>query len=213
MTERVPLGVRKRYVGPDSRARADAEFTALSRLASAMPVPAVLDRQPDGAVITEFRAGEHGQDLIDAGHAEQVLTSCGALLRRLHAVDPRVLRPGPHPPTYVVRHGDFGPNNVLVDSHDYTVTALLDWEFCDVAPAIGDIAWCEWIVRMHHPSSMWSLAAFFDAYGEQPPWDERQRAMVDRCRWLEAFAQRREPGGGGVRAWRRRADVTAAWTE
>jgi hypothetical protein len=99
-----------------------------------------------------------------------------------------------------------------LDPHDYTVTALLDWEFCDVAPAIGDIAWCEWIVRMHHPSSTRSLAAFFDAYGQQPRWDERQRAMVDRCHWLEAFAQRWDPGGGGALAWRQRARATAAWT-
>lgn len=212
-TERVPLGVRKSYAGPDSLVRAGAELAALTRLAEVMPVPAVLDRQADGSIVTEFRAGEHGQDLIDAGRAGQVLASCGALLRRLHALDPGLLSPGQHPRTCVVLHGDFGPNNALFDPRDYTVTALLDWEFCGVGPAIGDVAWCEWIVRMHHPAAVDSLAAFFDAYGHRPLWEQRQRAMVERCRWLEAFAQRWDADGDGVRVWQRRARETAAWTE
>jgi Ser/Thr protein kinase RdoA (MazF antagonist) len=112
-----------------------------------------------------------------------------------------------------VRHGDFGPHNTLFDPRDYAVTALLDWEFCDVAPAIGDVAWCEWIVRMHHPTSVASLAAFFDAYGERPRWDERQRAMVDRCRRLEVFARRWDPSGDAVVAWQHRTRVTAGWSE
>ncbi len=212
-TERVSLGVRKLYAGPDSLARSDAELTALTRLAHVMPVPAVLDRRADGSIVTEFRAGEHGQDLIDAGHADQVLASCGALLLRLHALDPSQLLSRRHPSTHVVLHGDFGPNNTLLDPHDYTVTALLDWEFCGVGLAIRDIAWCEWIVRMHHPTAADSLSAFFEAYGKRPPWQERQHAMVERCHWLEAFAHRWDPDGDGVREWQRRTHETAAWRE
>lgn len=212
-TERVPAGVRKSYAGPDSLARAGAELTALTRLAQVMPVPAVLDRPADGSIVTEFLAGEHGQDLIDSGHAGPVLASCGALLRRLHALDPGLLLPGHHPATHVVLHGDFGPNNTLFDPRDYTVTALLDWEFSGVGLAIEDVAWCEWIVRIHHPSAVESLAAFFDAYGQRPSWQQRQRAMIDRCLWLEAFAQRWDADGDGVRVWQQRARVTAAWTE
>jgi aminoglycoside phosphotransferase (APT) family kinase protein len=122
-TELVPLGVRKSYAGPDARARADAELTALTRLAHLVPVPAVVADHADGSIVMEFRSGEHGQDLIEKGHAHQVLASCGALLRRLHALDPRRLLPGLHPSTDVVLHGDFGPNNILFDSSDYTVSA------------------------------------------------------------------------------------------
>lgn len=160
----------------------------------------------------ELRPGHHGQELIDAGHAGQVLASCGALLRRLHGISPRLLVPGDHPPGVVVWHGDFGPNNVPVDPRDYAVTALLDWEFSGIGPAIGDIAWCEWIVRMHHPTSVASLTAFFDAYGEHPPFVERHRVMVERCQWLETFSRRRHPHGDGARLWQQRTRVTAAWT-
>ena len=66
---------------------------------------------------------------------------------------------------------------------------------------------------MHHPMSVGPLTAFFDAYGEHPPWDERQRVMVARCSWLEAFTRRWDPHGEGVREWQERARVTAAWTE
>lgn len=212
-TERVPLGVRKSYRGPDALARARAEFAALTCLADLMPVPAVLQRHTDRSIVTEFRAGAHGQDLIAAGQAEGVLASCGLVLRRLHSLPTSVLSAGAHPPTHVVVHGDFGPNNGLFDPQDCTVAALLDWEFCGVGSAIGDVAWCEWIVRMHHPAAVKSLAAFFDAYGERPSWDERQRAMVDRCRWLEAFERRWDPDGDGVRRWQERRRVTAAFTE
>ena len=213
-TERVPRGVRKSYTGPDARTRADTEFGALTRLADRLPVPVVLDRSPDGSIVTEFRPGEHGQDLIDAGHAAPVLTSCGRLLRQLHSISAGVLVPGKHPANHVVVHGDFGPNNTLFDPEAHTVTALLDWEFAGVGPAIDDVAWCEWIVRMHHPAAVDSLPSFFDAYGERPPWDARQRAMVDRCRALEAFARRWDPPDDeGVRRWQERARATAAFTE
>ncbi len=212
-TQRIPRGVPKCYSGPDSHTRADAEFTALSRLLDVMPVPAVLDREADGSIVMEFRAGQHGQDLIDAGHADQVLASCGALLRRLHGLDPGLLVPGEHPSTHVVLHGDFGPNNVLFDPRDFAVTALLDWEFSGVGPAIVDLAWCEWIVRMHHPTAVGSLTVLFDAYGQLPSWDLRQIVMLERCQFLEDLTRRWDPEGDGARTWEMRARMTAAWTE
>ena len=72
------------------------------------------------------------------------------------------------------------------------MTALLDWEFCGVGPAIGDIAWCEWIVRMQHPNSTRSLAAFFDGYGERPTWDERGGP------WLPVAARSKPSHNDGI---------------
>jgi Phosphotransferase enzyme family len=51
-----------------------------------------------------------------------------------------------------VHHGDFGPNNILLDPATFTVTAVLDWERAGPRPdPVDDLAWCEWIVRIHHP--------------------------------------------------------------
>jgi aminoglycoside phosphotransferase (APT) family kinase protein len=209
-TDRIAGGVRKTYEGPDAQQRSRAEYVALTGLAGRMPVPAVIERQDDAALVIEFVEGAHGQELIDAGHSSEVLTSCGALLRRLHALDPAIV--GSSQSAGVICHGDFGPNNVLLDPAGHNVRALLDWEFSGVGGAIVDIAWCEWIVRMHHPAAVDHLPAFFDAYGARPPWPIRQQAMLDRCRWLEAFA-RRWDADDGVRLWQESARATADWAE
>jgi aminoglycoside phosphotransferase len=208
-TERIPGGVRKTYEGPDAGERARAEYVALTALSGRMPVPAVLEWTGD-ALVVEFVPGVHGQDEIDAGRGREVLASCGALLRRLHDLDPVLV--GSSRSAGVIRHGDFGPNNVLLDPVSHEVTALLDWEWSGVGEAVVDIAWCEWIVRMHHPAAVGELPAFFDTYGVRPPWPSRQQAMLDRCRWLEGLC-RRANAEDGVRLWQDRRRVTAGWTE
>jgi aminoglycoside phosphotransferase (APT) family kinase protein len=200
--------VHKHYEGPDAPTRLAAEFEALSRLAEVMPVPTVIERS-QASLVRSLMVGEHGQDLIDAGRAETVLTGCGELLRRLHQLPPATLQPGST--TGVIRHGDFGPNNVLFDPVTMSVTALLDWEFSGIGDAIDDIAWCEWIVRMHHPAATAALPKFFEAYGCTPAWEKRRSAMVDRCHELEQFCRRWDPDGPGERQWRDRAVRTASW--
>jgi aminoglycoside phosphotransferase (APT) family kinase protein len=206
-TERRADLVHKTYDGPNAHQRCAAELRALTTLEKVLPVPAVISNGP-GALVTAYVAGEHGQDLIDAGRAQEVLTGCGTVLRQLHELDPAILEPGADG---VIRHGDFGPNNVLFDPDTMAVTAVLDWEFSGIGAAIEDIAWCEWIVRMHHPDAVGTLPAFFDAYGSTPPWEQRKRAMLSRCRWLEAFCKRWDPHGVGMRDWHLRAVATASW--
>lgn len=41
------------------------------------------------------------------------------------------------------------PTNADLDSDASAVTAVLDWEWAHPDP-VEDLAWCEWIVRMHH---------------------------------------------------------------
>jgi aminoglycoside phosphotransferase len=191
-------------------ARCANELRAITRLRDVLPVPAVLS-SGSRVLVTAQVAGDHGQDLIDAGRAEEVLTACGALLRRLHDLDPKILGAGVT--DGVLRHGDYGPNNILFEPSTMTVTALLDWEFSGIGSPIEDLAWCEWIVRMHHPDAVAALPAFFRAYGSTPPWDARKRVMLSRCQWLEDFCGRWEPGGAGAHQWRSRAARTASWTQ
>lgn len=210
-TDLTDQGVRKTYAGPDAQRRAHAEYVALSGLVGKVPVPPVIERCADGALVMEFVEGGHGQDLIEAGHAAKVLSACGALLRSLHDVDPRAV--GSSRSAGVLCHGDFGPNNLLLDRTSFAVTALLDWEFSGVGEAIVDIAWCEWIVRMHHPNALACLPAFFDAYGERPLWEMRHKAMLRRCRWLEAFCRRWIDADASLGLWQHRTRTTAAWGE
>lgn len=211
-TRRMPGSVLKTYAGPDSSLRRDNERRVLRALEGRFPVPKILDEGPD-SLLLGFLPGGHGQDLIEAGHAAEVLHSCGLALRTLHSVDASTVFPPGADRGHVLVHGDFGPNNVLLDAETFEVTAILDWEFSARGDAIVDVAWCEWIIRMHHPAAVTSLSAFHQAYGWVPPWPVRQAAMISRCLWLQDFSRRLDPSGGGAALWEDRAMMTARWTE
>ncbi|MEV6636573.1 phosphotransferase [Actinoplanes sp. NPDC051470] len=187
--------VVKRYGGPLASRRAATERDTLLRLAdSGLPVPRVLDSSPL-VLITAHLPGVHGQELIENGHAADVLRSCGETLRRI-------------PPPLV--HGDYGPNNTLYDPSTYAVTAVLDWEFAHEGDQVEDLAWAEWIIRTHHTDEVPALAALFDGYGHRPPWPVRHEHMLAKCRQM--LAQPRLHQSGRDR-WRRNITVTASWTE
>jgi aminoglycoside phosphotransferase len=212
MTKRMPGAVLKTYAGPDSSWRQNNERQALRALEGRYPVPKILDEGPD-SLLLGFLPGGHGQDLVDAGQANEVLNACGLALRALHNIDVSTVFPRSAHRDHVLVHGDFGPNNVLLDAETFEVTAVLDWEFSAPGNAVEDLAWCEWIVRMHHPAAVSSLSAFHRAYGSVPLWPARQAAMVSRCLWLQEFSRRADPAGGGAALWEDRAMVTARWTE
>ncbi|NEE00021.1 phosphotransferase family protein [Phytoactinopolyspora halotolerans] len=207
--------VVKRYEGPDAADRARRERTALRALRCRLPVPDVLNSDGDeGELRMRHVAGIHGQELIDAGEAGAVLRACGALLRGIQEIDVAAVAPdlGPCTGTVLV-HGDFGPNNVLLDPARVAVTAVLDWEWVHGGDAVEDAAWCEWIVRMHHPAHVDALDEFFQAYGTRPAWSRRQDAMVERCRELLQMCHRWDADGAGVQLWRQRLERTTAWVE
>jgi aminoglycoside phosphotransferase (APT) family kinase protein len=192
--------VVKTYAGPGAAARLDREYRALRLVRDRVPVPPVLDRAPHSLTLG-YVAGGHGQDLITAGHAEPVLAACGSVLLDIH-------RAG-------VGHGDFGPQNLLLDPGTFAAVAVLDWEFAAIplADNVADLAWCEWIVRMHHPEHVDALDSLFDRYGTRPPWQRRHAAMLHRCRELLDLAHRWEPDGAGERLWRHRIGVTEGWCD
>ncbi|MFF0726896.1 phosphotransferase family protein [Streptomyces sp. NPDC004134] len=205
--------VRKTYDGPDAALRLDRERALLDGLRDLLPVPPV--REASAAALTLGHvAGVPGQELLDGGRAPAVLAACGEVLRRIHGVAPDVLPEGEPAAGEVLVHGDFGPSNLLLDPGTFAVTAVVDWEFAHRGAAVEDLAWCEWIVRTHHPGQRGALAAFFRAYGgEAPPWPERRAAMLAKCEEMRRFCERWEPGGSGVRLWEERAAATAGWVE
>ncbi|PPS70271.1 aminoglycoside phosphotransferase [Streptomyces sp. 46] len=205
--------VEKTYEGPDAGLRLRREYAWLTRLQGRLPVPPVQETTATTLTLG-FVAGAPGQELLDAGQPEAVLTSCGELLRRIHGIAPSVLPEDARRTDKVLVHGDFGPNNVLLDPETFEVTAVVDWEFAHLGDPVEDLAWCEWIVRTHHPEHRRALGHFFRAYGGLvPSWPIRRAAMVTRCEALRRFCDRWEPNGPGVRQWQERAAATADWRE
>lgn len=193
--------VVKRYLGTDAGERMLTEVEAIQRTAGRVPTPEILHIDEAECVVTFRRLpGRHGQELIDEGHADRVLEAAGRTLRSLHADS--------QPPTWT--HGDYGPQNLLYDSATLKVTGVLDWEFARLGDPVDDLAWAEWIVRMHHAGAAASLGHIFQGWGEQPEWDRRQAAMLAAC---HRFRDRAERLGDQPAAtlWAERADITAGW--
>ena len=191
--------VVKRFTGPDAPRRWATERDVLALLAGRLPVPAVLAVRT-GELHLAHLAGMHGQELIEAGPAGPVLRSCGETVLRLVAAD--------------VTHGDFGPNNLLCDPDTGAVTGILDWEWGrPVADPVDDLAWCEWIVRMHHPGATGALGELFAGYGSRPPWPARQAAMLAKCRRMLHLRRTLGPADPGVVRWEQAIVTTTGWTE
>ncbi|MER5185383.1 phosphotransferase [Streptomyces sp. NPDC002896] len=205
--------VHKTYDGPDAADRLKREQTLLRRLQGRVPVPPLL-RAGERTLTLGFVPGVPGQDLIDADHAEAVLQSCGKMLRRIHAASTDLLDDGAGNVDGVLVHGDFGPHNTLLDPQAFHVTAVVDWEFAHLGNPVEDLAWCEWIVRMHHHEHVDALSRFFRAYGGSvPSWPIRKAAMLATCTSLKEFCYRRDPSSPSVRQWEERAKITAGWQE
>ena len=87
-------------------------------------------------------------------------------------------------------------------------------EFAHPGDPVEDLAWAEWIVRIHHPRLVESLGAMFDGYGSRPTWQQRHAAMLDKCRWALEFV-RRWPGAdlAALAMWTQRIEATAAFRE
>lgn len=191
--------VVKRFAGPDAPVRWATERDMLELLAGRLPVPALL-AAPTGELHLAHLPGVHGQELIDAGQAGPVLRSCGAMLGRLVAAG--------------VTHGDYGPNNILFDAGTHEITGILDWEWARPgSDAVDDLAWCEWIVRMHHPGALGALGELFAGYGSRPPWPERQAAMLVKCRRMLALRRRVGTDDPGCARWEGAVRTTAGWTD
>lgn len=203
--------VTKSYQGPDSAGRLAREAAMLRALRGRLPVPPVLGAGDDWLQVG-FLPGRHGQDLIDEGLAGPVLRACGQMLRQVHDVRLETWPAGCEPgPGQVLVHGDYGPNNVLLDPAGSVVTGIVDWEWTHAGDPVEDLAWCEWIVRMHHPAQAGALGGFFDGYGRRPDWGTRHQAMLARHDELIDFCRRWAPERALL--WQDRLAATAAWTE
>lgn len=211
LTRRLPGGaIEKRYEGLDRFARADREYACLVGLAHLLPVPEAIERDPAvPLLVVRDMPGTHGQEMIDAGRAPEVLRLLGQVLVAVQQLPPTAV-PGLTGTGPVIVHGDFGPQNVLIEEH--AVSAVVDWEFAHIGQPVEDLAWTEWIVRTHHPNAVNDLPELLDVAGIGIEWLQRHQAMVARCEELKRIS---EAAGSpdSIAVWGDRLATTKQWTE
>jgi aminoglycoside phosphotransferase len=203
--------VTKHYAGTDAAVRLEIEARTLERLKDLLPVPSVLGIVHDALDLElEEIKGRPGQDLIVEGQGAAVLRSCGELLRRIQSLPPTLISRSPRAGDVIV-HGDFGPQNLLYSADGSTVVGILDWEWTHLAGPIEDLAWAEWIVRVHHPGAVHHLNRLFEGYGEVPAWQYRHRSMIERCEEILEIV--RSNGDEAAKVWEERVKATARFRD
>ncbi len=166
--------VTKTYRGADGVERQQREALAIHSLTGILPVATIVESHPR-VIVLEKVPGRHGQDLIAMGEGQAVMFCLGRLLREVQAVTPAFY--GEFNGTGVLVHGDFGPNNLLLAEDGDVAVLLADWEWSTVGGPITDLAWAEFILRMHH-LSIWGVCAHCstvtvnaqDGTTGRPPW-------------------------------------------
>lgn len=95
-----------------------------------------------------------------------------AVLRRLHD---QVPQPGP----LCVLHGDYRPKNLLWDRQTQTISAVLDWAFCDIGDPYYDLAIVLYYMRTEAERSL-----FLASYGLPRIDEQRLRYFEDLSKFL-----------------------------
>ena len=204
--------VEKTYDGPRRWDNSRREHACLTALAERIPVAVVVRHDITIPQLTMTALpGNHGQDLIDEGHAVPVLRLVGATLASLHALTVDAV-PGLEGDGTVIVHGDFGPQNMLFELERDAVTGVLDWESAHVGSPIEDLAWAEWLVRMHHPRAVAALDALFTGAGRRPSWPERQASMVQQARNVLSYCESAAMTDS-AHVWREQLRRTEAWSD
>jgi hypothetical protein len=215
LTRRLPDGaaIEKTYTGSDAGTRLRREELCLRLLVDVLPVPSIMAKDEKRcAVLLGNITGTPGPDLIEVGRAHQALTAAGELLARLQTDASPVLMPRLDGIGIVAVHGDYGLHNLLFDSTGRQVTGLVDWESAHRGDVVEDLAWAEWIIRMHYPVAIDALDGLFTGYGAQPLWTARHGAMVTQCEKVRELCER-EGEPDTIAIWRARLRTTESWTE
>lgn len=206
-TQRVGNEVVKTYTGADSVTRMRAEVTALCDVAELIGVPEVLGvRVQPPTIRLRFVEGRNAADLLNERPSASgaILYSLGAFVRDFqHSYR---TRGGGMRPMRV--HGDCGPQNFILHE-DWSVTALVDWEWSRAGAAVTDIAWLEWIVRRHYPEATIWLGELYAGYGTIPPWSIRHEAMTESCAG-RAEAAARGSHRPTIERWHQHLEATRA---
>jgi len=203
--------VEKRYIGLRRLANVRREVACLTALARLLPVPEIVEVDlAEPRLVTRWIEGSHGQDLLDAGDAADLLGLIGATLRALQSVPTSTVALDGD--GLVISHGDFGAQNMLFDAAGGRVVAIIDWESAYLGDPIDDLAFAEWIIRMHHPAGVDYLDALFEGVGWRPAWTDRHAVMLRKCEFVRRLCE--DSNLRDAEAWWRHVlAITEAWAE
>lgn len=188
-TQLTPRGILKRYVGPGAMSRWHTEMSLLPIISEYLPVPTMLKQKNTGEIITKRIYGLHALDMVDNGQSSEVLKALGKLLKLIQNIPAQKLQgliPGSGS---VLVHGDYGPQNLLLNAKTNEPVAIVDWEWAHLGDIVEDIASVEWTIRMFHTKEVSNIQLFYEAYGDIPPWEMRHEAMMMICKRQLEFAR------------------------
>ena len=178
-----------------------AALRPLAVLADLVPALVAYDDGAEPAIITRKLAGTAPRPDLDP---ERIAVQMGAVLARIHAVDPTGLRRGQEAPPagdseiarralaewaglaqhdLVLTHGDFWCGNALWDGE--VVSGVVDWPHGRQGPRGLDVAWCrqDLVLLGSRDAADAMLATYRAASGRQVPdiagWDRRAAAQAD----------------------------------
>ena len=204
--------VIKTYSGANANERYATELE-IYQLLQGMPfMPELIEYDKVRlSILSRYVNNRHAQDLLE-DYGPEVLFAIGKLLRDLQDVQIESINGIRRFGSDVLAHGDFGPQNVLVARDSFEIVGLVDWEWAHFGDKFEDIAWAEWLIRMHYKAKRHMIDALYDGFGEMPVWETRHTFMIRKCEAILAFAKD-DRNEQSIAMWDERIKRVRAFTE
>jgi aminoglycoside phosphotransferase (APT) family kinase protein len=180
--ERVGNSIVKKY--PHNPNLLRRELFALQSLKS-LRVPEVLDSENSNELHLKYIDGINGKQAIESGFAKEVLSEMGNFLRELQNIDISTVSRHIPGDGSVICHGDFAHYNSIMSIESSNLIAIVDWEVCCIGDPVMDIAWCEFQFLRQFPNQKWVLQHLFKGFGSTPTFEEREKSVQDRLKYLQ----------------------------
>lgn len=204
--------VVKAYSGANAHSRFLTELVMYQQLQDMAFMSELLGYDQDArSISTRYIEGRHAQDLLEE-HCDIVPFTLGKLARELQSIEIDTVVKAKRNPSDVLVHGDFGPQDLLFASGALAKFYLVDWEWAHFGDRFEDIAWAEWIIRMHYDANPQMITSLYRGFGIVPPWNKRHELMVHKCEHILDFAKR-DANAQAISMWIDRVERVKSFRE
>ena len=204
--------VIKTYMGANARERYATELEIYQLLQGMTFMPDLIKYDETRLnILTKYIKNRHAQDLLDENGSD-VMCAIGKLLRDLQEIQIESIDGTIRRGSEVLVHGDFGPQNVLLARDSFEIVGLVDWEWAHFGDKFEDIAWAEWLIRMHYEAKRPMIDALYDGFREMPVWETRHTFMIKKCEAILDFAKR-DRNEQSITMWSKRIHRVRTFTE